>query len=232
MEQHEPLLSLEQVTKEYDAAPAPNRVLSGVDLRVAPGESLAVVGPSGCGKSTLLNIIGTLDTPTSGALTFDGRDLLTLNDRERARFRNESIGFVFQLHHLLPQCTALENVLTPTLVNGRAAQAREHAVQLLERVGLGKRMTSPPSELSGGERQRVAVARALINRPRLLLADEPTGSLSREGAGELTRLLLELNREEGMALITVTHSMEVARMMSRVLELRGGTLQPQTGGQG
>ena len=220
------LLNLEQVTKDYPAAPTPTRVLAGIDLRVEPRESLAIIGPSGCGKSTLLNIIGTLDVPTSGNVTFENRDLLKLDDSERAQFRNRSMGFVFQLHHLLPQCTALENVLTPTLVNRNAEHARERAVHLLERVGLADRMGYPPGELSGGERQRVAVARALVNRPRLLLADEPTGSLSLEGAEELTQLMLELNREEGMALIVVTHSMDVARMMGRILELRRGELSP------
>jgi len=229
MEEERLLLDLEHVTKDYPGAPAPARVLTGVDLRVAPGESLAIIGPSGCGKSTLLNIIGTLDTPTSGSLTFDGRDLLTLGDSDRAQFRNQSIGFVFQLHHLLPQCTALENVLAPSLVNPDAKHARERSVHLLDRVGLADRMGSRPGELSGGERQRVAVARALVNRPRLLLADEPTGSLSREGAGELAHLLLELNREEDMALVVVTHSLDVARMMGRVLELRRGVLSPHSG---
>ena len=154
MQEPHPLLNIEQVTKEYPGAPEPTRVLTGIDLRVEPGESVAVVGPSGCGKSTLLNVIGTLDTATSGTVTFDGRDLSTLNDTERARFRNQSIGFVFQLHHLLPQCTALENVLTPTLVNRDAKAARAYAVHLLERVGLAERAEYPPGELSGGERQR------------------------------------------------------------------------------
>ena len=232
MEERHPLLNLEQVTKEYPAAPAPTRVLTGIDLRVEPGESLAVVGPSGCGKSTLLNIMGTLDTPTSGTVAFDGRDLSTLDNTERARFRNQSIEFVFQLHHLLPQCTALENVLTPALVNRGSKDAQEYAMHLLERVGLAGRAENPPGELSGGERQRVAVARAIVNRPRLLLADEPTGSLSREGAENLTRLILDLNREESMTLVVVTHSMEVARMMGRVLELRNGALAPYAGEHG
>lgn len=229
MEEQRPLLGIERVTKDYPGVPEPTKVLAGIDLQVAPQESLAIVGPSGCGKSTLLNVIGTLDTPTSGKLFFDSRDLLTLSDTERAQFRNRSIGFVFQLHHLLPQCTALENVLAPTLVNPDAQDARDRACGLLERVGLAGRIDYRPGELSGGERQRVAVARALINQPPLLLADEPTGSLSREGSEDLARLLLELNREEGMTLLVVTHSLDVARMMDRVLELRGGVLSPYPG---
>ena len=218
------LLDLRQVSKTYSGPGGDTPVLNGIDLRVAPGESLAIIGPSGCGKSTLLNIMGTLDEPTSGKVTFDGRDVLTLRDCERALFRNQSIGFVFQFHHLLPQCTALENVLVPTLVNRQAEDARERGVRLLERVGLADRMASRPGALSGGERQRVAVARALINKPRLLLADEPTGSLSQEGAADLAKLLLELNQEENMALVAVTHSVEVAHMMGRILELKSGVL--------
>lgn len=223
------LLNLTDITKVYPGTPDPVRVLAGVSLDVASGESLAIVGPSGCGKSTLLNIIGTLDTPTSGSLTFDGRDILTFDDAERAQFRNQSVGFVFQLHHLLPQCTALENVLVPALVRSGSDDAHPRAMHLLERVGLANRLRNRPGELSGGERQRVAVARALINRPRLLLADEPTGSLSRQGADDLARLLLELNEEEGLALVVVTHSPSVARMMGRVLVLRGGVLNDHSG---
>ena len=226
-EQHS-LLSVKGITKDYPGVPTPTRVLAGVDLSVVSRESAAIIGPSGCGKSTLLNIIGTLDVPDSGSVTFDGQDVLKLTDKERAAFRNQAIGFVFQSHHLLPQCTAIENVLAPTLVNRNAEQSSERAVRLMERVGLGDRLKSYPGELSGGERQRVAVARALINQPRLLLADEPTGSLSRDGAEALSQLLLELNREEGITLIVVTHAMDVAKMMERILELRNGTLCPYT----
>ena len=192
---------------------------------------MAIVGPSGCGKSTLLNLIGTLDSPTSGGITFRDQDLQKLSGAELARFRNRSIGFVFQLHHLLPQCSALENVLVPTLVNKEADRPRERAIRLLDRVGLGERLSYRPGQLSGGERQRVAVVRALINQPSLLLADEPTGSLSREGAEDLARLMLELNREEDMTLIVVTHSEAVARMMDRVLELSDGQLRPEAGNE-
>ncbi|MCC6486720.1 MAG: ABC transporter ATP-binding protein [Candidatus Hydrogenedentes bacterium] len=217
-------MELKRITKVYPGAGEPAHVLNNVDLRVSAGESLAIIGPSGCGKSTLLNIMGTLDGPTSGTVNFDGRNMLTLNDRERADFRNRSLGFVFQFHHLLPQCTALENVLVPTLVNRQTEHARARGTHLLDRVGLASRMHARPGELSGGECQRVAVARALINSPRLLLADEPTGSLSREGALDLTTLLLELNREEHITLVAVTHSLEVAEMMGSVLELKNGAL--------
>lgn len=219
------LLSLRGVSKVYEDATDP--VLKDIDLDVARGESVAIVGPSGCGKSTLLNLIGALDRPTEGTITFDGKDLTSLDNKELAHFRNRSIGFVFQLHHLLPQCSALENVLVPSLVNGEAEDPRERALQLLERVGLSHRIDHRPGQLSGGERQRVAVVRALMNRPPLLLADEPTGSLSRTGAEELTRLLLELNQEEGVTLVVVTHSMAVAESMGRVMELDEGRLVKQ-----
>jgi len=226
VEETSPLLELSRVSKQYDAFPMPAKVLKGVDLRLDPGEAVAVVGPSGCGKSTLLNIIGALDRPTSGSVTFKGRDVLELTPTDAAQFRNREIGFVFQLHHLLPQCTVFENVLVPTLVNPATREAGERARSLLERVGLADRADYRPGQLSGGERQRVAVVRALINEPSLLLADEPTGSLNEEGADNLTALLLELNREEGMALLVVTHSLHVAQRMNRVLELRDGLLLP------
>lgn len=224
MTQADALLELRGVTKEFEGADEPTAVLKGVDLSVSAGETLAIVGPSGCGKSTLLNLIGALDRPTAGEIAFDGRDLLALNDTELAEFRNRSIGFVFQSHHLLPQCTALENVLVPSLVNKDAESPRARAEHLLERVGLAGRMNSRPGKLSGGERQRVAVVRALINKPSLLLADEPTGSLSQAGAQSLSELLLEVNREEGIALIVVTHANSVAQTMGRVLELDDGKL--------
>ncbi len=218
------LLQLDGVTKTYGDAENTTPVLKGIDLSLKPGESAAIVGPSGCGKSTLLNLAGTLDVPTSGAITFEGEDLLQLKSTALAQFRNQRIGFVFQLHHLLPQCSVLENVLLPTLVDKGASGVRERAEHLLERVGLSERMGYRPGKLSGGERQRTAVVRALINSPRLLLADEPTGSLNEEGAEELARLMLELNREEDMALLIVTHSMHIASLMDRVLELHDGTL--------
>jgi ABC-type lipoprotein export system ATPase subunit len=197
---------------------------------VAAGESLAVVGPSGSGKSTLLNLIGGLDRPSGGRVLFEGRDLAGFNDADLARFRNRRIGFVFQLHHLLPQCTVLENVLVPTLVGGDGAEREEalrRAERVLARVGLGDRLAYRPGRLSGGERERVAVARALVNRPALLLADEPTGSLDRRTAENLMALLAELNEEEGVTLVVVTHAETLAARMGRTLELADGVLVPK-----
>lgn len=219
------LLELNDVSKTYNEGDASTAILKGTSLSVASGDSLAIVGPSGCGKSTLLNLIGLLDSPTAGTIQFKGERLDGFNEEQRAAFRNRSIGFVFQHHHLLPQCTALENVLVPTLVSKDTTQAAERAEKLLVRVGLKDRMRARPGQLSGGERQRVAVVRALINQPALLLADEPTGSLSHEGAESLATLMLELNAEEGMALIVVTHSLEVAGRMAKVYELVDGKLR-------
>ena len=228
-----PLLELIDVAKDYDATAEgrPVAVLRGISLGVAHGESVAIVGPSGSGKSTLLNIIGTLDRPTRGQLRFDGQDLTQLDELELAAFRNRQIGFVFQAHHLLPQCTVLENVLVPTLAGDKSlrASAPGRAQRLLERVGLGARLPHRPGQLSGGERQRVAVVRALINRPKLLLADEPTGALDRTSALGLGDLLVELNREDALTLIVVTHAPDLARRMSRALELRDGALSRTDG---
>jgi ABC-type lipoprotein export system ATPase subunit len=204
-------------------------VLRGITLSIAPGESLAIVGPSGSGKSTLLNIMGTLDRPTSGRMLLEGRDLADANDEALAAVRNRRIGFVFQLHHLLPQCTALENVLVPTLAPGatrRPADAEADAHRLLARMGLEDRLTYRPGQLSGGERQRVAVARALINKPAILLADEPTGSLDRASAEDLAAILAELNRADGVTLVVVTHSSALASQMGRRFELKDGRLAP------
>jgi ABC-type lipoprotein export system ATPase subunit len=237
-----PLLQLIDVSKTYPAPPGapPPVVLDGVSLTVAAGESLAVVGPSGCGKSTLLNIIGTLDRPTGGKVRLDGADTAALNDNALAALRARQIGFVFQLHHLLPQCTIMENVLLPTLAAGGAGTGvaaggataespTDRARRLLERVGLSHRLTYRPGELSGGERQRAAVVRALINCPKLLLADEPTGALDHASAGSLGRLLVELNRDEGVTLIVVTHSQELARQMHQAVLLRDGRCCPMEG---
>jgi ABC-type lipoprotein export system ATPase subunit len=229
------LLRLTRVTKRYDAPGKAGAllVLNDISLDLTRSESLAIVGPSGSGKSTLLQIIGTLDRPTSGSVTLNGQDLRALDDRQLAAVRNRQIGFVFQSHYLLPQCTVLENVLVPTLATKEAAArdgAAERAGRLLKRVGLGERMAHRPGELSGGERQRVAVVRALINQPPLLLADEPTGSLDQTSARELGQLLLELNREEGVSLIVVTHARELAQRMARVLQLKEGQLVPFANG--
>ncbi len=221
------LLDLAEVTKSY-AAPGGEeiRVLRGVNLSVSAGESVAVTGPSGSGKSTLLNIMGLLDRPTSGRILLDGRDVSALAEAEAAAARAKEIGFVFQMHQLLQQCGVLENVLVPTLAGYAPPDAEARARRLLERVGLGHRLSHPPGMLSGGECQRAAVVRAFVNRPRLVLADEPTGSLDREGAESLARLLCELNREEGTALVVVTHSAPLAERMGRRLVLRDGVLEP------
>jgi len=227
-----PLLALVEISKRYeslDGAP-PLDVLRGVTFDIAGGESIAIVGPSGSGKSTLLNIIGTLDRPTSGRVKLEGNDLSQLNDVQLAAVRNRQIGFVFQSHYLLPQCTVLENVLVPTLADSDRSLrdgAEERARKLLQRVGLGERLGHRRGQLSGGERQRVAVVRALINQPKLLLADEPTGSLDRVSADELGQLLVQLNREQNITLIVVTHAQDLAKRMRRVLELRDGKLLQQ-----
>jgi ABC-type lipoprotein export system ATPase subunit len=199
---------------------------------VEAGESIAVVGPSGSGKSTLLNIIGTLDRPCSGAVLLDRSDIFALSEMERSLLRNLHIGFIFQMHHLLPQCTVLENVLLPTIPARRMKHhtkggAEARARNLLERVGLGERMDHRPGQLSGGECQRAAVVRALINKPKLLLADEPTGSLDGSSSENLGRLLMELNEEEQVTLIVVTHSMDLAKRMGRIYRLRDGRLEEQ-----
>jgi lipoprotein-releasing system ATP-binding protein len=227
------MIELIDVRKTYGTpgeADAVN-VLNGVTLKLEPGRALVVVGPSGCGKSTLLNIIGALDYPTSGRVLLDGRNLAELTDRELARIRNREIGFVFQLHHLLPQCTVLENVLVPTLAepdNTAARDVHTRAEALLERVGLKDRLFHRPGELSGGQRQRVAVARALINQPKLLLADEPTGSLDENTSQGIAELLAGLNRDEGVTLVVVTHSLVLAGRMGRVMELTGGVLHDRS----
>lgn len=224
------MLELIGVTKSYQSPGAAGAVfvLKGITLKVEDGQSIVIVGPSGSGKSTLLNIIGALDRPTEGKVLLDGRDLAKLNEVELARIRNREIGFVFQLHHLLPQCTVLENVLVPTLVNKNGSsrkEAGERAVGLLERVGLKDHLLHRPGELSGGERQRVAVVRALINKPKLLLADEPTGSLDADSSMNIAQLLVELNHSEKVLLIVVTHSAAIAERIGQVWELRGGVLK-------
>lgn len=237
-----PLLQVVQVTKRYESSGAVGSltVLDGVSFDMSAGESLAIVGPSGSGKSTLLHIVGTLDRASSGQVLLEGRELSQLNEIETAAARNHQIGFVFQAHYLLPQCTVLENVLVPTLAESRGAKGNPNgnevrsaepvearAARLLERVGLARRLSHRPGELSGGERQRVSVVRALINRPQLLLADEPTGALDHASAQELGQLLVELNREEKVTLIVVTHALELAKRMARILQLRDGCLCPE-----
>jgi lipoprotein-releasing system ATP-binding protein len=220
-------LRVTHLDKDYPTPLGPLHVLRDVNLELAPGEAVAVMGPSGSGKSTFLHVLGTLDTPTGGEVTLEGQSPFALSEPALADFRNRRIGFVFQDHNLLPQCSALENVLLPTFV-GRDDRAAvlERAHHLLRRVGLSERLDHRPSELSGGERGRVAVARALIHKPALLLADEPTGNLDRATARAVGQLLLELHREEQNVLVVVTHSAELARTFPRVLEMQGGTLVP------
>lgn len=215
------MLELKNVAKNYETVP----VLRAVDFQLTGGAACAITGPSGCGKSTLLNLIGALDKPDSGSVLLNGRDLSQLSENELAGVRNREIGFVFQLHHLLPQCTALENVLIPVLAEqGVSPDHENRARRLLERVGLSERAHHFPGQLSGGERQRVAVVRALINQPKLLLADEPTGALDEKSAANLAQLLLELNREEGVALIVVTHAPALASLLPLRYELHEGVL--------
>lgn len=223
-----PLLRITHLSKTYSpggGAP-PVRVLEDINLDLQAGESAAIIGPSGSGKSTLLNIIGTLDQPTSGSVHLDGQSVSELNEKELAAVRNQKIGFIFQSHHLLPQCSVLENVLVPTLAgpSGQRAEKRTRAESLLGRVGLRDRLHHLPGQLSGGERQRVAVVRALINQPRLLLADEPTGALDQVSAGQLAELLVQLNAEQNVTLIVVTHAADLAKKMRRPLELANGRL--------
>jgi lipoprotein-releasing system ATP-binding protein len=224
------MLQVSQLCKDYPTRSGPLSVLRGIELELQRGEALAVMGPSGSGKSTFLHILGTLDRPTSGTVKLEGKDPFALRERELADFRNRHVGFVFQDHYLLPQCSVLENVLVPTLVakHDRAA-VEKWARELLDRVGLSERLDHRPAELSGGERQRVAVARALIQHPVLLLADEPTGNLDRRTAQAVGELLLDLHRQEQTMLVVVTHSAELARLFPRRVEMVDGTIQP-TGG--
>ncbi len=220
-------LIVENVTKSFPTRAEPLVVLRGVSCHLKAGENLAVVGPSGSGKSTFLHIVGTLDRPTSGTVRLDGADPFVLPEPKLADFRNERIGFVFQDHHLLPQCTVLENALMPALAKGSVKQeAIDRAKFLLDRVGLSARMEHRPAELSGGERQRVAIARALIMKPVLVLADEPTGNLDRTTAGAIMDLLLEVQQAEKTMLIVVTHSAEMAARCQRRQEMDDGKLNP------
>jgi lipoprotein-releasing system ATP-binding protein len=225
------IVKAENIYKEYPDpfGGTPVVVLKEISIAVKAGEAVAVVGPSGSGKSTLLNIVSGMDTPTSGTVIFEDREMAEMSPVEMALVRNRNIGFIFQLHHLLPQCTALENVLIPTLPFRRkkgsnAAGGGVRACELLERVGLGGRVNHRPSELSVGERQRVAVARAFINLPDIVLADEPTGSLDAESSALLGELLLDLSRNESIALVVVTHSTDLAEMMGRICRLKNGSL--------
>ena len=226
------LLKVEALSKSYDSVNSGEslEVLKDVNLEINSGESIAIVGPSGSGKSTILNIIGTLDDTSSGKILFKDKDIAQLSDSEKALFRNESIGFIFQEHHLQPQCTVLENVLLPTMVPGNKHKdsAPARAVELLEKAGLGERKNHRPAQLSGGERQRVALVRSLINKPALLLADEATGSLDQERAREVMALLLEIQKEENLSLILVTHDLNLAAQMDACYKLDNGQLKQVT----
>jgi ABC-type lipoprotein export system ATPase subunit len=223
----EKILELKQVSKWYESADD-RKILEGLDLSVSEGERFAIVGPSGCGKSTLLNLLGTLDQPSEGSVSVGGIATSGLSEVEIAKVRSKQIGFIFQMHHLLPQCTALENVLVPTLAlpdRPKPKESTERAKELMDRVGLANKLNSQPSQLSGGERQRVAVVRSLINRPRLLLADEPTGALDEDNATKLIELLVELNSSENLALIVVTHDPDIASALGDVRTLRHGKIE-------
>jgi putative ABC transport system ATP-binding protein len=217
------ILNVQRLTKTYATAAGPLTVLHEVSFALAAGGTLAIVGPSGSGKTTLLGLCAGLDRPSGGSVELAGREIGGLSEDERARVRNESVGFVFQNFQLIPTLTALENVLVPLELRGEGGQEAE-AKALLERVGLGARLDHYPVKLSGGEQQRVALARAFINRPRLLFCDEPTGNLDGDTAHAMTDLIFGLNRERGTALVLVTHDLELARRTQRILRLRTGAV--------
>jgi len=236
---HEAVLSAAGLYKTYRKYAIQTEVLRGLDLEVHPGEFLSVVGASGSGKSTLLHLLGVLDRPDKGEILLDGRRIDDLPSKGRDQLRNQTFGFIFQFYHLLPELTALENVLMPQMIAqsvfgwlGRRRQIRNRAVELLDRVGLGRRLNHRPRELSGGEMQRAAVARALINRPRVLLADEPTGNLDAEAGGEVVRLLRDLNRQDGLTIIMVTHNMEIVAGTDRMVRLTQGRVEGAFEGSG
>lgn len=220
------ILSAVGISKSFQSAKNVIDVLSYVDFDLRAGETLAVVGASGIGKSTLLHILGTLDYPDSGELFYHGKDVFSFDDHHLARFRNETMGFVFQFHHLLPEFSAVENAMMPAMIQGiEKGQAKQMAENILVRVGLADRLNQKVPELSGGEQQRVALARALVLKPAILFADEPTGNLDRQNSEQVHRLLLELNAEMGMSIVVVTHNMELADCMERHATISRGRLE-------
>jgi lipoprotein-releasing system ATP-binding protein len=221
------VLEIRNLSKDYPTPAGPLRVLAEVNLSLNTGDAVSIVGPSGSGKSTLLYILGALEPPTSGEVLLNGRNPFELDEKNLALFRNEQVGFVFQDHHLLPQCTVLENVLIPTLVTRDADAALQRRAQdLLDQVGLGPRIHHRPHELSGGEKQRVALARALVRRPQLVLCDEPTGNLDHESTEAVAALLLELHRKQQTILIVVTHNLDLAQRLAQKYRLSGAHLCP------
>jgi len=219
----DPLVTVQNVTKTFEHEGRSLEVLKGIDLEVGRGEMVTIVGPSGAGKSTLLHLIGTLDLPTEGQILYSGRDVTRLGSSELAEFRNRSIGFVFQFHHLLPEFTALENVMMPSLIQG-GGRLEDRARQLLDEVGLTDRLTHRPGELSGGEQQRVALARALLMEPKLVLADEPTGNLDSQTSDSVQSLIFDLNQRHGITFLIVTHSRDFAEMMPRRVSMKDGRI--------
>lgn len=220
-----PIISCRHLVKTFGNGGVAVEVLNDVNFELSPGERLAIVGSSGAGKSTLLHLLGGLDSITAGEVYIDGRDISRLNARERGVMRNQTLGFVYQFHHLLPEFTALENVAMPLMIRGESpAFSKAKARIILDKVGLSARLTHKPGELSGGERQRAAVARALVTKPRCVLADEPTGNLDSKNASQVYKLMMELNEELKVSLIVVTHEMSLANQMDRILSLENGIL--------